>query len=140
MAGRWTPQSEPTEPVTFSWESAGSSHGAMHTTLGPGGERFRGSFVRVTSEAKSELVTSVYSAWGSGVWNTVEWGPGWGGEEVTYAGFVKQYSGQVVATLFGDKGDSMRCRFTVSEPLQGLVAGGVGQCQVSNGGKIDVEF
>jgi hypothetical protein len=54
--------------------------------------------------------------------------------------WVQLYSGKVVATLFGDQGDSMRCRFQLTDPQAGLSGGGVGQCQVSNGWEINVQL
>jgi hypothetical protein len=61
-------------------------------------------------------------------------------EEGDHTTFVRTYSGRVVATLFGDKGNTMRCRFQLTNPEAGLSSGGVGECQVSSGGTIDVEF
>ena len=66
-------------------------------------------------------------------------GPPWV-EEGDHTTFVRNYSGKVVATLFGDKDNTMRCRFQLTNPEAGLSSGGVGECQISNGGKIDVEF
>ena len=61
-------------------------------------------------------------------------------EEGDHTAFVRNHSGKVVTTLFGDKGNTMRCRFRHTNPEAGLSSGGVGECQVSNGGKIDVQF
>ena len=54
--------------------------------------------------------------------------------------FVRNYSGTVIATLLGDRGGRMRCRFRLAEPEQGMSGGGVGECEASGGGKIDATF
>ena len=51
-----------------------------------------------------------------------------------------EYGNQAVATLFGDHSHSMRCRFRLSDPGEGLMGGGIGQCQVSDGSAIDAQF
>jgi len=111
----------------------------MHATLGKGGERFDGKYVRVESAPKA-VVTTVYSDWSAQTWEVYAWDPVAEGEVFDYDLFVKRYSGKVLATLFGDRGDAMRCRFTLQDPERGLLQGGVGECQVSDGGKIDIEF
>jgi len=52
---------------------------------------------------------------------------------------VEAYSGYVEAVLFGDKGHTMNCRFRTPDSL-GLLSGGIGRCQVSDGRVIDVQF
>jgi hypothetical protein len=42
--------------------------------------------------------------------------------------------------LLGDRGGSMVCRFRLNEPGVGPDGGGAGQCQISEGGVIDVTF
>jgi hypothetical protein len=54
---------------------------------------------------------------------------------------VRNYSGKVAATPFGDKGNTMQRRFqlTNTNPEAGPISGGGGECQVSNGGKFDAQ-
>ena len=54
--------------------------------------------------------------------------------------FRTNYSGKVVATLFGDRSTVMRCRFRLANPSGGMQDGGTGECQLSTGGKIDAQF
>ena len=54
--------------------------------------------------------------------------------------FRTNYSGKVVATLFGDRGTVMRCRFRLVNPSGGMQDGGTGECQLSTGGKLDAQF
>ena len=61
-------------------------------------------------------------------------------EESDHTTLARNYFGKVVAKLFGDRGSTMRCRLQLTNPEAGLSSGGVGEYQVSNGGKVDVEF
>jgi hypothetical protein len=53
---------------------------------------------------------------------------------------VKNHSGKAVATLFGGRGNTMHWCFWLSSPERGMSGGGLGECQMSNGEKIDVSF
>jgi hypothetical protein len=149
IAARWTPKGRDTVPATMSWESESSTHGRMFTTLGPGGERFQGSYVQVTHQTQVSGISPIVGAWGP-VWSGYGVGADpwyWGAPGIEpmagaayYSGFQTVYDGKVIATLFGDHSHSMRCRFTLSVPSEGLVAGGVGKCQVSDGSWLDVKF
>jgi hypothetical protein len=141
MAGRWTPKGGETERVPLSWESSDDEHGRVHATLGKGGEHFTGKYVRVQTGEDTIHLETVYNDWQAPTWATLDWGPeGNYGASVDYLGFVKGFSGSVVATLFGNEGHSMRCQFTANDPSRGLISGGVGTCQVSDGGQLDVQF
>ena len=154
IAGQWTPPGKAPEPVPISWESEGDTQGRMFITLGRGGERFHGTYVRVTSGTKLETVQPILADWGP-LWEGYDGGLGvdpwwWGPADgmpmggymnaAYYPVFVRQYSGKVVATLFGNQGHSMRCRFTLVRPQEGLMGGGVGACESSTGSKIAARF
>ena len=47
---------------------------------------------------------------------------------------------QMTSTLTGDRGSTMVCRFTLSEPGVGPDKGGTVQCQLSTGGTFDATF
>ena len=108
----------------------------MMVTL-PTGEAFTGKYVQITSTSSTDMVPRMF--WGPG-WD--DWGPfgclWFDGND--FPVFVRNYSGKVVATLFGDRGDVMRCSFNLSVPEQGMRGGGVGECQVSNGGQLSANF
>jgi hypothetical protein len=108
----------------------------MTVTL-PTGESFSGKYVHVTSTTTVDVVPPVFwdPAWS-------DWGPfGYPWDDgAGFQAFRRSYSGKVVATLFGDRGDTMRCRFHLQAPEQGMRGGGVGACQVSNGGQLTAMF
>jgi len=52
--------------------------------------------------------------------------------------FFSSSSGNVVATMFGDKGSTLRCNMNYADSTGFTTAGGVGVCQHSDGRLIDV--
>lgn len=143
MAGHWTPKQGEGERVPLSWETKARGHGTIHATLGRGGEHFIGEYVLVRDHAPGIQVHAVYRDWYAPTWATLDWGEegNYGPSEVIdIHGWVEHYNGQVIATLFGNRDHSMRCRFTLEDVSAGMVGGGVGTCQVSDGGRLDVKF
>ncbi len=110
--------------------------------LGKAGEFFRGRYVRVEQSTKGHLVTTVYEGFSGPEWEI--WGHDseghWTATGVSFGEFAHFYTRRVLATLKGDRDDSMRCQFTLREPPEGLLRGGVGRCQISDGGHIHLEF
>ncbi|MFP6663434.1 MAG: hypothetical protein VCC00_04460 [Deltaproteobacteria bacterium] len=153
IMGRLSVPGEKTStPVTMNWATTGfSSGGTMNVHL-PAGETYTGKFLQVTSTTSADTLggggwggvgwSGGYGGYGGygGGWN--DWGPygsPWGGGG-SYSTFVTNYSGKVIATLFGDKGNTMRCRFHLSQPASGMEGGGVGECEVKGGDKIAAQF
>jgi len=129
-------------PITMSYRSQRfSQNGTLHVTL-PDGESFSGRYLEVTSDTDAEALDPFWGGWGVGwagwgPWSD-DYGPWIAGEDIPT--FMRNYSGKVIATLLGDRGSRMRCRFRLAQPQQGMTGGGVGECQVSGGGKIAAEF
>ena len=119
-------------PVRFSWHSQGASvtEGDISAAV-PGRGQFQGRYMQVTSETEESEVEPYFAYdWYDG-WDEWDgWGPG--GE-----GFVTTYSGKVVAVLRSEQGERMRCRFDLAEPDRGPAGGGMGECQLSDGAKIE---
>jgi hypothetical protein len=65
---------------------------------------------------------------------------GWTEEGVSVGEFARFYTGKLVATLQGNRGHTMRCQITLKEPEAGLLAGGSGRCQMTDGGGVKLEF
>ncbi|MBI4379632.1 MAG: hypothetical protein HY574_00335 [candidate division NC10 bacterium] len=139
IGGRLSVPGEPVAGVTFSFQSERFGEGGRLFVILPSGEYFSGRYLQITSTSTADVVQPISMFWGPR-WHP--WGPfdpPWI-EEGDHTTFVRNYSGKVVATLFGDKDNTMRCRFQLTNPEAGLSSGGVGECQVSNGGTIEVEF
>jgi hypothetical protein len=144
LPARWTPPRGESQAVPFSFESQGrdTGQGTMHTTLGAGGERFEGDYLRIQKSTKGELVTAMSISWSGPEWELWKHNAdgSWTEEGVSVGEFARFYTGKLIATLQGDRGHSMRCQLSLKDAEGGLLAGGKGHCQVTDGGTIDLEF
>ena len=139
VTGQVAVAGQPPAPLTMSWESGlfGES-GTMAAAL-PDGERFSGKYVVVKQGTAKGRID-----------------PAWEGDEPSdargeiddsmwgaardRAAFVSRHLNKAVATLKGDRGSTMLCRFTLLAPEAGLRGGGAGDCQTSKGAKISASF
>lgn len=155
MSGEWSkPNSSEIELVKISYSSNEAHGGVVNITLGEGGERFRGDFVRISKESQGRPIRgNIMSSWGT-LWGQThqegeidpwtrgvvdapasrEGGSGWD----FY--LRKHYSGRVIAFLTGDRGNSMRCRMELKNPAEGMSGGGSGECEVSDDSEINIRF
>ena len=94
--------------------------GVLQTVL-PDGERFEGRIVKIGA---TEIQT------GSAVTDNGS------------ANFedVNLFDGNAEATLTGNKGNIMKCRFNLADSIIGLSSGGFGICQDSRGRVVDIFF
>jgi hypothetical protein len=142
IKGRLTEPGAAATPVTLHYRSARFNQNGILTATLPDGESFSGRYLQVTSDTDAESLDPYWGGWGVGWagWGpwTDDYGPWIVGEDVPT--FVRNYSGKVIATLLGDRGSRMRCRFCLADPSQGMSSGGVGECEVTGGGKIAAEF
>jgi hypothetical protein len=129
------------EPVKMAYRSERFGYNGTMTATMPGGEQYSGRYLEVTAETDGEALAPFWMGWGVG-WD--DWGEeddsDWmvAGEDVP--SFTKSYSGKVIATLLGDRGGRMRCRFRLANPEEEMAGGGVGQCQTGDKQKIDATF
>jgi hypothetical protein len=106
--------------VEFSYTDSRVGVGSLQALL-PGGERFEGKIVRIGSmDEQSDTAIS-----GSGSADFED---------------IKLFDGNAESTLFGNKGNIMKCRFDLADSIIGLSSGGFGLCQVSDGRVIDIFF
>ncbi len=129
------------EGVQFTWESkAGGLSGSIQATL-PDGEAYSGQYHEVTSTTSVEGIGGFYGDWYGDGWAGPEWGwdDDWGYYDSPDA-YITHYSGKVVALLEGDKGNTMRCQFSLDDATAGMKRGGEGQCQLSTGERITAVF
>ncbi len=54
-----------------------------------------------------------------------------------YDASAKYYS-KAEAVLISNRNNSMKCIFTLAEPIHGITAGAVGECKISDGRKVPV--
>jgi hypothetical protein len=109
-------------PIQFSYEQGMSSD---TLTAVVDGETFQGK--AVMTDARTTVGNVYGNTYGSG---------GVGFTSGTVIG--SSYSGRVAATLFGNRGSTMRCQLQYADSSGFTTAGGVGVCQHSDGRVIDV--
>ena len=107
-------------PFTFSDSRIGS---AYIQVVMPGGERFKGRIARISSGSFENGSESTHATISSGSFEEVE-----------------SFDGNSEATLTGDMGNIMKCRFHVTDIIMGLSSGGFGVCQTADGSIIDIFF
>lgn len=142
LPARWTGPNGHSQEVPFSFEASNAKMGKMYTTLGKGGEHFQGIYVRVEASTKGHLVTEVYNGWSSPEWEIWQKDADghWTATAKSFGEFAHFYTGKIVASLRGNQGHQMRCRFTLTNPQADLLRDGTGECQITNGERIDLNF
>ena len=94
---------------------------AVLRTALPDGERFEGKLVKIgAADSQSDAAVA--------------------GSASADFGDVIVFDGNAEATLLGDRGNIMKCRFRLTDSIIGLSSGGFGLCQDSRGQTIDVFF
>jgi hypothetical protein len=89
----------------------------------PGGERFKGPIAGISSGSSETSTGSTHTNVGSGSFEEVE-----------------SFAGNSEATLTGDMGNIMKCRFHITDIIIGLSSGGFGICQTADDSVIDIFF
>ncbi len=106
--------------IELTYTDSKLGEGSLQTIL-PDGERFEGQIVRIGSaDDQSDADVS--------------------GSESTGFEEVKLFDGNSEATLSGNKGNIMKCRFNLTDSIIGISSGGFGICQVSDGRVIDIFY
>ena len=121
ISGQLVLPGQPPQRVTLTYVTERFDEGGRVAGNQQSGEGFSGRFVQVTSTSSMDSVGPMWSSWSSPIWN--DWGPfseTWIGGPADVTTFRTNYSGKVVATLFGDRGTVMRCRFRLVNPPGGM--------------------
>lgn len=117
--------------AVFVWRAdADARRGTIEAVL-PDGRDFRGTFLQVTSATVAQDLGPGYSTWA---------GPGYGWGYMSgydHSSFVRHYTGRVIAQLDGPDGETMRCVFQLARPEDGPASGGMGDCELSGGERIE---
>ena len=138
VTGRVTLPGAPVAPLSMTWTSGIFGESGKMSAVMPDGERFAGTY-QVLKPGMSRTTV----------------GPEWTGEATGEAqgdiddslwgaardpAFVQRYQNSAIATLRGDRGTTMLCRFNLDAGGAGMGGGGNGQCQTSKGAKITTQF
>src|SRR5262245_39577059 len=125
-------------PLSMTWTSGLFGESGKIAAVMPDGERFSGTY-QVLKAGTSRTTL----------------GPDWTNEPPSQAqedlddslwgaardpAFVQRYENSAVATLRGDRGTTMLCRFFLNAAGAGMGGGGNGKCQTTKGTKITAVF
>ncbi len=124
------------DPVSFSWKSSDSVSGTMDAALSDG-KTYSGQFFQITKDTTVDSVGPLWDGWHSRRGGFGDWAY-W--DSVPSTGFIRHYSGRVVANLGAASGAHIRCQFQLVHPSEGMAGGGRGQCQLPDGNSIDATF
>ena len=126
-------------PLDMTWRSGLFGEIGKMSAVLPDGERFSGKYrVIRTGVSRTDLDpewTGEAPPAGQGLIDSTFWGAG-----RDQAGFTRTYLNRAIATLTGDRGTTMLCRFDLAAGGAGLRGGGKGECQTSRGAKITAQF
>jgi len=139
VAGRVSMPGQPAAPLTMTWNSGLFGESGKMSAVMPDGERFSGKYT-VVSPGMTR--SSLEPAWtgdepgeNQGQIDQSMWGAG----RDQFA-FTKSHENKAVATLKGDRGTTMLCRFNLLAGGAGMGGGGTGECQTSKGAKVTASF
>ncbi|HEV2056238.1 MAG TPA: hypothetical protein VGV06_13860 [Methylomirabilota bacterium] len=139
VSGRVSLAGQQASPLTMTWNSGLFGESGKMSAVMPDGERFSGKYTVVSPGITR---SSLEPAWtgdepgeNQGQIDDSMWGAG--RDAMT---FIKTYENKAVATLKGDRGTTMLCRFNLDAGGAGMGGGGTGECQTSKGAKITASF
>ena len=139
VTGRVALGGQPAAPLNMTWRSGLFGESGKMSAVMPDGERFSGTY-QVVKPGMSR--SSLDPAWTGdapadhqGEIDDSMWGVG-----RDTAAFIRTYENKAVATLMGDRGTRMLCRFNLDAGGAGMGGGGGGECQTSKGAKITATF
>jgi len=139
VSGRVSLAGQQATPLTMTWTSGLFGESGKMSAVLPDGERFSGKYT-VVSPGMTR--SSLDPAWtgdepgeNQGQIDNSMWGAG-----RDQLAFTKTHENKAVATLKGDRGTTMLCRFNLLAGGAGMGGGGTGECQTSAGAKITASF
>jgi len=139
IVGRVTLRGQPAVPLMMAWSSGLFGGRGSLSAVMPDGERFSGTYQIVkpglTRSTMDPAWTGDAPGEHQGQIDDSMWGVG--RDTVT---FMRAYENKAIATLKGDRGTTMLCRFDLDTGSAGMGGGGTGECQTSTGAKISAQF
>jgi hypothetical protein len=126
-------------PLVMKWNSGlfGES-GKMSATM-PDGEQFSGTYQVVKPGMSRSKLEPAWAGDEPGEYQGRIDDTMWGAGRDTMS-FLRNYQNKAIATLKGDRGTRMMCRFNLDAGGAGMGGGGNGECQTSKGAKITATF
>ena len=139
VTGVVTRPGAPAGPLSMTWTSGVFGESGKMSAVMPDGERFSGKYQVVTPGLSRGKVTPEWTGDGPSEGRGQIDGSLWGAAK-DHRAFVEIYQNKAFATLYGDRGTTMLCRFHLLAGGAGMGGGGNGECQTSTGAKITARF
>jgi len=139
VTGRVTLPGQPAAPLTMTWNSGLFGGSGKMSAVMPDGERFTGKYQVVTPGMSRSSLEPAWTGDEPGEHQGKIDDSMWGAGRDTRT-FIRSYENKAVATLKGDRGTTMLCRFDLDAGGGGMGGGGTGECQTSKGAKISASF
>ena len=139
VTGRVSLPGQPPAPLTMTWESGIFGESGKMSALMPDGEKFSGTYTVVKEGMSRSKIEPAWAGDGSAHAQGEIDSTMWGAARDPLA-FIGAHLNKAVATLKGDRGTTMLCRFTLDAGEAGMRGGGAGECQTSKGAKITAQF
>jgi hypothetical protein len=112
-------------PVLFAWKTVSGSRGSIAATL-PDGRTFSGTFVEPTTAVRNV-----------DEWTPLDCGAFGCTSSALQTTTTTTLSGELDAALSDSASTRMTCRFKLNDPQSGPLRGGIGQCALSTGERIE---
>ena len=138
VTGRVAQQGAPDGPLSMTWTSGIWGESGKMAAVMPDGERFSGTYQVVKpGMSRSTLEASWVGEAPPETQGDID-GSLWGAarDPALHPAILNN----AVATLRGDRGTTMLCRFKLDAGGAGMGGGGNGECQTSRGAKITAQF
>lgn len=131
---------QPPAPLTMSWESGLFGGSGTMAAVMPDGERFSGKYTVVKRDMARGPIDPAWEGQeelkdARGEIDDSMWGAA-----RDRGAFVRTHENKAIASLKGDRGTTMLCRFALDAAEAGMRGGGAGSCQTSKGAKISAKF
>ena len=139
VSGRVALPGQPAAPVTMTWNSGLFGESGKITAIMPDGERFSGKYTVVSPGLSRSSLEPAWTGDEPGEHQGKIDDSMWGAGRDTMR-FMRTFENKAVATLKGDRGTTMLCRFDLDAGGAGMGGGGTGECQTSKGAKISAQF
>jgi hypothetical protein len=139
VTGRVTLPGQAATPLSMTWSSSPFGESGKMSAAMPDGERFSGKYQVVKPGLTRSTMDPAWTGDAPGESQGQIDDSMWGAGRDTRT-FIRTYENKAVATLRGDRGTTMLCRFDLDAGGAGMGGGGTGECQTSKGAKISAQF
>jgi len=130
---------QPSAPLVMKWNSGLFGESGKISATMPDGEQFAGTYQVVKAGMAKSKLEPAWTGDEPDMYQGDIDNSMWGAGRDTEA-FLRDYQNKAVATLKGDRGTRMLCRFNLDAGGVGMGGGGTGECQTSRGAKITATF